>query len=114
MTLTELLVAPAAEPARLRTAREALTALSVAVHRPTEAIAVEAARLRERYPVSLPDAYLLATARGLAARPATFDQRVLSAAQRERIASGEGAYFQAQERSSSARAARRSRANLVL
>lgn len=85
VTLTEVLVAPAAEPARLLLAREALAALEVGIHRPTESIAVDAARLRGRHPISLPDAYALATARHLDARLASFDQRVLRAAEVEGI-----------------------------
>ena len=51
-----------------------------------EAIAVEAARLRQVYPISLPDPYCLATAGFLDAALASFDQRVARAARAEGIA----------------------------
>lgn len=53
-------------------------------------IAVDAARIRVRYPVSLPDAPLLATARGLTGRVPSYDTRVLPAAKAEEIAAGAG------------------------
>lgn len=81
-----MLVAPAAERSRLREAREAITALGVQVHQPGEAVGVEAARLRNAYPISLPDAYCLATARQTDARVASFDEKVLRAAERESLA----------------------------
>lgn len=83
VNLTEVLIAPAADAARLAAAREAITALGVAIHPPSEAIAVDAARLRGRHPISLPDAYLLATAKHVGATVASFDQKVRHAAQRE-------------------------------
>ena len=83
--LSEVLVAPASDDARLRSARAAITALRVGSHAPNEAIAVDAARIRGRHPVSLPDAYLLATARHLDAAIASFDAKVLRAAEAERI-----------------------------
>jgi predicted nucleic acid-binding protein len=83
VNLTEVLIAPASEPARLRTARAAIAALGIAVHAPTEAIAVDAARLRGRHPISLPDAYAVATARHLDGRLVTFDGKVSKAAGRE-------------------------------
>ena len=43
-------------------ATNGIATLRVAVHTPGEAIAVEAARLRQVYPISLPGAYCLATA----------------------------------------------------
>jgi len=86
VNLSEVLVAPSADPARLRTAREAIGALGVSVHRPGEAVGVEAARLRLEHPVSLPDAYCLATARHAAAQLVSFDRKVLRAAEAERIA----------------------------
>lgn len=84
--LSEVLVAPAAEAARLRAARAAIAALGVGSHQPNEAIAVDAARIRGRHPVSLPDAYLLATARHLDAQVASYDAKVLRAAKVEAIA----------------------------
>jgi predicted nucleic acid-binding protein len=86
VNLSEVLVAPAGDVTRLRVARSAIAALGVTYHQPTEAIAVDAARLRARHPISLPDAYLLATARHLDARIASFDAKILRAARAERIA----------------------------
>lgn len=86
VNLTELLIAPSADAAQLTAARRAISALSVSVHQPTEAIAVEAARLRQRHPVSLPDSYCLATAKHTGSTIASFDQEILKAAQREGIA----------------------------
>lgn len=86
VNLSEVLVAPAADENRLRTARTAIAALGVTVHQPTEAIAVDAARLRGRRPISLPDSYLLATARHLGASVASFDAKIVRAAKAERIA----------------------------
>jgi predicted nucleic acid-binding protein len=83
VNLTEVLVAPAVDRQRLRAAREAIVAFGVRVHQPTEAIGVEAARLRGAHPISLPDAYCLATARYTDARVASFDEKVLRAAERE-------------------------------
>lgn len=83
VNLTEVLVAPAADASRLAAAREAIAALEVAIHQPSEAIAVDAARLRGRHPVSLPDAYLLASAKHIGAAIATFDRRVQQAAKHE-------------------------------
>ena len=85
VNLTEVLVAPAADASRLADAREAIAALSVTTHQPSEAVAVDAARLRGRHPISLPDAFLLATARHIGAAIATFDRKVQQAAQRERL-----------------------------
>ncbi len=76
VNLTEVLIAPSADAARLHTAREAIAALGIRVHAPTEAIAVEAARARREHPISLPDAYALATARQVAGSLATFDRRL--------------------------------------
>lgn len=81
--LSEVLVGVASDPRRLGLAREALAALHVTPHAPNEAIAVDAARLRTTHPISLPDAYLLATARHLDARVCSFDRRVLRAAEDE-------------------------------
>jgi predicted nucleic acid-binding protein len=86
VNLTEVLVAPAAERNRLRAAREAIAALGVSIHQPGEAVGVEAARLRSAHPISLPDAYCLATARYVAAAVTSFDDKVLRAAEREGIA----------------------------
>ncbi len=87
VNLSEVLVAPAADRGRLRRAREAIAALGVGIHRPSEAIGVEAARLRGAHPISLPDAYCLATARNAGCSVASFDRKVLRAAKAERIAS---------------------------
>ncbi|MGO9751447.1 MAG: type II toxin-antitoxin system VapC family toxin [Solirubrobacteraceae bacterium] len=62
VNLTEIRVAPSANVSKLAAAREAIAALGVTVHQPNEAIGVEGARLRQRHPISLPDAYCLATA----------------------------------------------------
>jgi predicted nucleic acid-binding protein len=79
-------VAPAADRRWLRIAREAIAALGVTTHQPGEAIGVESARLRSMYPISLPDAYCLATARHTNARVASFDEKVLRASEREGLA----------------------------
>lgn len=86
VNLSEVLVAPASDPQRLRAAREAIAALGVGVHQPNEAIAVAAARLRSRHPISLPDAYCLATARYAGGSVASFDQKVIRVAREERLA----------------------------
>jgi predicted nucleic acid-binding protein len=83
VNLSEVLVVPAADRRRLRQARTAIAPLGVAVHGPGEAIAVEAARLRQLYPISLPDAYCVATAGFLGAALASFDQKVTRAARAE-------------------------------
>jgi predicted nucleic acid-binding protein len=80
-----VLVAPAADRQRLRRAREAIAALGAAVHQPGEAVGAEAARLRGSYPLSLPDAYCLATARYAGASVASFDQRIIRAAVTEQL-----------------------------
>lgn len=85
INLSEVLVAPAAQEDRLRAAREAIGALGVAVHQPSEAIGIQAARLRARHPISLPDAYCLATASRTGGEMASFDRKVLRAAEAERI-----------------------------
>ncbi len=85
VNLSEVLVAPAADKQRLRRAREAIAALGVAIHQAGEAIGVEAARLRRAHPISLPDAYCLATARHAGASVASFDQKIIRAAEAERI-----------------------------
>jgi predicted nucleic acid-binding protein len=77
--------APSADVSKLAAAREAIAALGVTVHRPNEAIAVEAARLRGRHPISLPDAYCLATAKHTSSAVSSFDQNILKAATREGI-----------------------------
>lgn len=86
VNLTEVLVAPAADRSRLRAAREAIASLGVAIHQPNEAVGVEAARLRGMHPISLPDAYCLATARHTDATLASFDEKMLRAAEREGLA----------------------------
>jgi predicted nucleic acid-binding protein len=85
VNLTEVLVAPSADVSRLANAREAIAALGVSVHQPNEAIGVEAARLRQRHPISLPDAYCLATAKHTGSTITSFDQKILKAAAREQI-----------------------------
>jgi len=83
VNFSEVLIAPAADPPRLATAREAIAALGVEVQLPNEAIGIEAARLRQRHPVSLPDAYCLATAKHTRSPLASFDHKVLTAARGE-------------------------------
>ncbi len=85
VNLTEVLIAPSADVAKLAGARQAIAALGVTVHQPNEAIGVEAARLRERHPISLPDAYCLATAKHTCSALSSFDQKVLKAAKREGV-----------------------------
>ena len=85
INFSEVLVAPAGDRELLTAARSAIVALGITVHSPSEPIGVDAARLRARYPISLPDAYLLATARHLRAAAASFDQKVIRAAQAETI-----------------------------
>jgi predicted nucleic acid-binding protein len=86
VNLTEVLVASAAERQQLRAAREAIAALGIAVHQPGEAIGVEAARLRGTHPISLPDAYCLATAHHTGGSLASFDEKIQRAALTEQIA----------------------------
>ncbi len=85
MNLTEVLIAQSADVATLAAARAAIAALGVAVHQPNEAIGVEAARLRKRHPISLPDAYCLATAKHTSSVISSFDQKILKAAKREGV-----------------------------
>src|SRR5450755_2442996 len=85
VNLTEVLIAPSADVARLAAAREAIAALGVSVHHPNEAIGVEAARLRHRHPISLPDAYCLATAKHTGSTLSSFDQKILKVAKREGV-----------------------------
>lgn len=89
VNLTEVLVAPAADRSRLRAAREAIAALGITIHRPGESVGIEAARLRGAHPISLPDAYCLATARHAEAQVVSFDDKVLRAAEREGLALAE-------------------------
>jgi len=86
VNLTEVLIAPSADASKLTAARQAIAALGVSVHQPNEAIAVVAARLRQRHPVSLPDAYCLATAKHTGSTVASFDQKILKAATHEGVA----------------------------
>jgi predicted nucleic acid-binding protein len=86
VNLSEVLVAPAADRHSLRRARAAISALGVEIQASTEAIGVDAARLRQAHPISLPDAYCLATARRGRASLASFDAKVIRAAEAERIA----------------------------
>jgi predicted nucleic acid-binding protein len=85
VNLTEVLVAPAADRQGLLAAREAIAALGITTHQPSEAVGVAAARLRGAHPISLPDAYCLATARTTGAHVASFDAKVLRAADDEGI-----------------------------
>ena len=86
VNLSEVLVAPAADRERLAAARKAIMALEVTVQRANEAIGVKAARLRCSHPVSLADAYCLATADHTGGSIASFDDKVLRAARAEGIA----------------------------
>lgn len=88
VNLSEVLIGPSAQAGRLHRAREAIAALGVVIHVPNEALAVEAARLRRQHPVSLPDAYALATARAVGGQLASFDRTLLKAAVAEGLASG--------------------------
>jgi predicted nucleic acid-binding protein len=83
VNLAEVLIAPSADVSKLAAAREAIAALGVTAHQPNEAIGVEAARLRGRHPISLPDAYCLATAKHTSSAVSLFDQKILKAATRE-------------------------------
>jgi predicted nucleic acid-binding protein len=85
VNLTEVLIAPSADVARLAAAREAIAAFGVTVHQPNEAIGVQAARLRQRHAISVPDAYCLATAKHTSSAVASFDEKILRAAGHERI-----------------------------
>ncbi len=85
VNLSEVLIAPAADQQRLRAAREAVAALGVTIHSPTEAIGVDASRLRSRHPISLPDGYLLATAKHTRTTAVSFDRKVVRAAKTEGI-----------------------------
>jgi len=85
VNLSEVLVAPAANRQSLRRARAAISALGVEIQQPAETVGVEAARLRQAHPISLPDAYCLATARHAGATLASFDGKVIRAAEAERI-----------------------------
>lgn len=86
VNLTEVLVAPAADRTRLAAAREAIAALGVSVQQPGEAIAVAAARFRQRHTISLPDSYCVATAKQTGARVASFDEKLRRAADAEGVA----------------------------
>lgn len=90
VNLTEVLVAPAADQTQLRLARRAITALGVAIHQPVARIGVRAAQLRARHPISLPDAYCLATARYTGGSVVSFDRKLIRAAHSETIAVGAG------------------------
>jgi len=85
VNLTEVLVAPSSDASELTAARRAIGALGITVHQPNEAVAVEAARLRRRHSISLPDGYGLATAKHTNFTLASFDQRILNAAPMEGI-----------------------------
>ena len=83
VNLSEVLVAPAADPTNLAAAREAIAALGISAHQPSEKVAVDAARLRGRHPISLPDAYCLATAKQTGSTIVSFDDKLLRAAKSE-------------------------------
>jgi len=85
VNLTEVLIAPSGDASKLAAARAAIAALGVTVHQPNEAIGVEAARLRQRHPISVPDAYCLATAKHTGSALSSFDQKILKAAKREGV-----------------------------
>ena len=85
VNLTEVLVAPSTDVSTLTAAREAIAALGVTTHQPNQAIAVDAARFRQRHPISLPDAYCLATAKHTGAAVSSFDQKILKSAVREGV-----------------------------
>lgn len=85
VNLTEVLIAPSRDRALLSVAREAIGALGISVHSPNEAVAVEAARLRGRHTISLPDAYCLATAKHAGSTVVSFDRSLLRAAGAEGI-----------------------------
>lgn len=82
---SEVLVAPAADSLLLRAARAAVAALGVSIHQAVEAIGVDAARLRARHPISLPDAFCIATAKHTAGTIASFDLNVIRAATAEQL-----------------------------
>lgn len=90
VNLSEVLIAPAADQQRLRAARESVAALGVMIHSPTEAIGVDASRLRSRHPISLPDGYLLATAKHAGATAVSFDRKVVAAAKAEGLPTSVG------------------------
>lgn len=90
VNLSEVLVAPSGDRQTLRRARAAIAALGIDVHHPNEAVGVDAARLRRRHPISLPDAYCLATARHADAALASLDGKVVRAAEAEHIAVAPG------------------------
>jgi predicted nucleic acid-binding protein len=71
----ETLVRPAENETSLRTAVDALSALSIQLVAPSPAIALDAARHRS-LGVSLADGFALATADAYDARVASFDRRV--------------------------------------
>jgi predicted nucleic acid-binding protein len=52
VNLSEVQVASAAAPSKLAAAREAIAALGISTHQPSETIAVDAARPRGRHPIS--------------------------------------------------------------
>lgn len=85
VNLTEVLIAPSSDVSKLAVAREAIAALGVTVHQPNEAIGVEAARLRRRHPISLADAYCIATAKHTGSTLASFDQKMVKASKREAV-----------------------------
>lgn len=55
------------------------------MRQPSEAIGVEATRLGQRHPISLPNAYCLATAKHTSSAVSSFGQKILKAAKREDI-----------------------------
>lgn len=84
VNLSEVLVAPAVESSASGE-RVGRSRLGVQIHQPGVAIGVAAARLRQTHPISLPDAYCLATTRQTGASLASFDGKVVRAARAERI-----------------------------
>jgi predicted nucleic acid-binding protein len=90
ITLSEVLVAPAANGARLSAAREAIAALGIRIHTPNESIAVDAARLRGSHPISLPDAYAVATTRQVGGQLFSFDRKIIRAATHAGVLVGSG------------------------
>jgi predicted nucleic acid-binding protein len=85
VNLTEVLVAPASDRERLRLARRAIAALGVSIHQPGARVGADAAGLRARHPISIPDAYCLATGRQTGSSVASFENKLIRAARSEQI-----------------------------
>ena len=75
VNLSEVLIALAADAAKLTKARQAIAALGIATRQLSDTTGVDAARLRGRHPISLPDAFLLASAKRISATIASFDEQ---------------------------------------